>query len=471
MARALITLRDPINIRIRLEEPLPQIAAALREEGGRAFLVGGYIRDRLLDIPSKDVDIEVFGLPLERLEAVLARFGKVARIGRAFGVLRVRGLDADFSLPRKDSKVAKGHTGFEVTYDPEMSFEEAARRRDVTINSVGYDLATGALLDPFGGRDDLEAKVLRATDPSHFSEDPLRGLRVAQFAARFGMTPNDELKRLCAALDLSELSAERVFAELNKILLKAERPSIAFEFLRETGLLRIFPEIEAMIETPQEPEWHPEGNVFVHTLLVIDEAARLRLGDENDLALMYGALCHDFGKPATTEKVDGRIRSHRHDSEGVSIAEAFLERLRAPTELVDRVGMLVRHHLAPGLYFRNGATAKGYRRLARDLKARGVTMELLLRVATADHFGRTTKDALARQYPAGTHFRQQMETLELVVEAPKDVVLGRHLIARGLHPGKVFGDILARCREVQDEHGWDDPDKILDAVLTEGDPQ
>ena len=469
MARALSTLRD--NIDINLEEPLPEIAAALREAGGRAFLVGGYIRDHLLDIPSKDVDIEVFGLEMERLEAVLTRFGKVARVGRAFGVLRVRGIDADFSLPRKDSKVAEGHTGFDVSYDPEMSFKEAARRRDVTINSVGYDLGTGSLFDPFGGRDDLEAKVLRATDPSHFSEDPLRGLRVAQFAARFGMTPNDELKRLCAALDLSELSAERVFAELNKVLLMAERPSVAFEFLRETGLLRTFPEIEAMTETPQDPEWHPEGNVFIHTLKVIDEAARLRQGDENDLALMYGALCHDFGKPATTEDVDGRIRSHKHDTKGVPIAAAFLERLRAPTELVDRVRVLVRHHLAPGLYFKNGATAKAYRRLARDLSARGTTMELLLRVATADHFGRTTKDALARHYPAGKHFRQQMVALELVVEAPKDVVLGRHLIARGLRPSTFFGDILARCREVQDEHGWNDPDKILDAVLTEGDPK
>ena len=471
MARALSTLRDNINLSINLEEPLPQIAAALREAGGQAFLVGGYVRDRLLDIPSKDVDIEVFGLEVERLQAVLARFGKVARVGRAFGVLRVKGIDADFSLPRKDSKVAEGHTGFDVTYDPEMSFEEAARRRDVTVNSVGYDLWTGALVDPFGGRDDLEAKVLRATDPSHFSEDPLRGLRVAQFAARFGMTPDGELKRLCAALDLSELSAERVFAELDKILLMAERPSVAFEFLRETGLLRIFPEIEAMIETRQDPEWHPEGNVFVHTLMVIDEAARLRQGDENDLALMYGALCHDFGKPATTEEVDGRIRSHKHDIVGVPITAAFLERLRASTELVDRVSVLVRHHLAPGLYFKNGATAKGYRRLARDLKAGGATMELLLRVAAADHFGRTTKDALARHYPAGEHFRQQMEALELAVEAPTDVVLGRHLIARGLLPSKSFGDILARCREVQDEHGWDDPNEILDAVLTEGDPK
>lgn len=456
-------------MKIALEEPLPRIAAAIREAGGRALVVGGYVRDFLLGVPSKDVDIEIFGLELDALERVLARFGDVTRAGRAFGVLRIKGVDADFSLPRSDSKVAEGHTGFAVTYDPGMSFEDAARRRDVTINSIGYDLLEDELLDPLGGRKDLEAKVLRATDPAHFSEDPLRGLRVAQFAARFEMTPDDELKRLCRELDLSELSAERILAELDKILLKSDRPSIAFEVLRETSLLRFFPEIASTIDVPQDPEWHPEGDVFVHTMMVIDEAARLRRGDEDDRALMYAALCHDFGKPLTTEHFEGRIRSHNHDDEGAAVAERFLERLRAPASLVRRVRALVRHHLAPGLYYRGDAKPKAYRRLARDLEAEGASLELLLLVATADHFGRTTEDALARRFPAGDHFRRQMEELEIEDEAPRDAVMGRHLIARGMKPGKQFGDILERCREVQDETGWNDPDRILDYVLNQGD--
>jgi len=457
-------------LKIALDEPATRIAEAIHQAGGRALLVGGRIRDELLSIPSsKDVDIEVFGLSLASLEEVLGRFGDIVHAGRAFGVLRVKGIDIDFSLPRTDSKVAEGHTGFDVTYDPDMSFEGAARRRDVTINSLGYDVLTGELLDPFHGRRDLDAKVLRATDPAHFAEDPLRGLRVAQFAARFEMKPDEELVRLCAELDLSELSVERILTELDKILLKAPAPSIAFAFLRKTTLLRFFPEIEAMIDVPQDPEWHPEGDVFVHTMMVIDEAARLRRGDDDDRALMYGALCHDLGKPSTTEEVDGRIRSYEHDSKGVVVTEAFLGRLKAPVSLIARVGILVRHHLAPGLYAKNGAKPKAFRRLARELETAGASMELLLRVATADHLGRTTEDARARRFPAGDHFRQQTAALEIQEQAPKDAVLGRHLIARGMKPGKSFGDILERCREVQDEHGWTDPDQILDFVLTEGD--
>ncbi len=442
------------------------MAETVAREGGRALLVGGYVRDRLLGIESKDLDIEVFGLSFEELERLLSTLGEVIHIGRAFGVFRVKGLDIDFSLPRRDSKIRPGHTGFEVSYDPGMTFAEAARRRDLTMNAIGLDPVTLEYLDPHGGRRDLREKRLRATDPVHFPEDPLRGLRVAGFAARFEMAPDEELKKLCSELDLSELSAERVFGELEKLLLRSEKPSIGFELLRETRLLRFFPEVEALVGVPQEPDWHPEGDVWIHTMMVLDEAAKLRTGSaEDDLALMYGALAHDFGKPATTRTIGGRITSYEHDVKGVAIAEAFLEKLRAPGELTKKVEALVRHHLAPALFHKNGATAKAYRRLARDLDASGVRPDLLLRVATADHLGRTTDDAFARRFPSGDHFEKMMESLELTVEAPKDVVLGRHLIARGLEPGPEFGRLLAECRDVQDETGWDDPERILDRVL------
>jgi tRNA nucleotidyltransferase (CCA-adding enzyme) len=336
------------------------------------------------------------------------------------------------------------------------------------MNAIGLDPLTLEYLDPHGGRRDLRDKRLRATDAAHFPEDPLRGLRVAGFAARFEMTPDEELKELCSELDLSELSAERVFSELEKLLLRSEKPSIGFELLREMKLLRFFPEIEALVGVPQEPDWHPEGDVWIHTMMVLDEAAKLRTENaEDDLALMYGALAHDFGKPGTTETIGGRVTSYEHDVKGAVIAEAFLEKLRGPKELTKKVEALVRHHLAPALFHKNGATAKAYRRLARDLDASGVRPDLLLRVATADHLGRTTADAFARRFPSGEHFKKMMESLELTVEAPKDVVLGRHLIARGLRPGPEFGRLLAECRDVQDETGWDDPERILDRALGE----
>nr|VFK39991.1 MAG: tRNA nucleotidyltransferase (CCA-adding enzyme) [Candidatus Kentron sp. TC] len=448
-----------------LSEPILRIAKAIHAAGGRAIIVGGWVRDHLLGLDAKDIDIEVYGLTLPRLQGVLGNFGHVLTIGRAFGVLRVKGLDVDFSLPRRDSKVAVGHRGFSIRCDPNLDFKEASRRRDLTINSMGFDPITRDVLDPHGGRIDLHAGILRATCPKHFSEDPLRGARVAQFAARFDMRLDPELKRLMATLDLGELSAERLFAEFRKLLLKGKRPSTGLVLLRETGLIRFFPELAALIRAPQEPKWHPEGDVWEHTMLVLDEAARLRDGGEDDLALMFAALCHDLGKPETTMEVNGRIKSHGHDVAGLKHVDSFLGRLRAPHKLIARVKALTEHHLAPALFVKQNATAKAYRRLARKLHEAEVSMALLVRVARADHFGRATPDALVRDFPASETFLRNAETLLVEREAPRDVVLGRHLIARGMKPGAYFHDILTQCRELQDETGWRDPERILHCIF------
>lgn len=455
-----------------VDPKIREISHALQAAGGRALIVGGIVRDHLLGLSSKDYDLEVYGLPLDRLEAVLGTFGEVIAIGRAFGVLRIKGVEADFSIPRRDSKTGRGHRGFLVELDPTLEFAEAARRRDLTINSIGYDPLTGEILDPHGGRKDLEQGVLRATDPERFAEDSLRALRVAQFAARFEMEPDQELHRICAGLDLSDLAGERIFEELKKLLLKGRRPSVGFEFLRTTGLLRFFPELETMVGVPQDPVWHPEGTVWEHTMMVVDEAADLRIGDADlDLALMWGAVLHDVGKPPTTFEEEGRIRSPGHEAEGVPLTEDLLGRLRAPKALVQRVSALVRHHLAPAHLPSGGAGPKAYRRLARRLAKADVDHHLLFRLARADHFGRTTEDALAREFPDGEAFFAKMEDLSQTETPAKDVVLGRHLIARGMKPGPDFGPILAACRDLQDETGWDDPERILDEVLLDSLPR
>lgn len=443
-----------------------RMAASIRDAGGRALLVGGYARDLLLGLASKDLDFEVYGLPIESLETVLSTWGEVIAVGKAFGVLRVKGIDADFSIPRRDSKTGRGHRGFLVELDPTLGFAEAARRRDVTINSMAIDPLTGELLDAHGGRDDLARRVLRATDAGRFAEDSLRALRVAQFRARFEMEPDAELRSICSGMDLSDLPGERMFEELRKLLLKARRPSVGLEFLRETGLLRFFPQIAAMVGVPQDKEWHPEGTVWEHTLLVVDEAAAARTGDEaEDLVVMLGALLHDVGKPLTTVEIGGRIRSPLHEERGLLPAREFLSRLHVSNQLVDQVSGLVLHHLAPICFFRGAASPRAYRRLARKLDAVGLNARVLWRLAQADHFGRTTPDALARQFPAGDEFLRRASELSVEVQANPDAVLGRHLVARGYKPSPWFGKALAACRDVADETGWTDPDQILDRVL------
>ncbi len=441
------------------------IARRVRAAGGRALIVGGTVRDRLLGQANKDLDIEVYGLAPPTLQALLADFGKVIEVGRAFGVFRVKHYDIDFSLPRSDSKVGRGHRGFDVAPDPWLPFAQAARRRDVTVNAMAIDPLSGELLDAHGGQQDLRARRLRATDEATFAEDALRALRVAQFAARLEFSVDASLMALCAGMDLAELSAERIAEECDKFLLRAARPSLALQFLQDTKLLRFFPELAALVGVPQEPEWHPEGDVWVHTLMVVDCAAADRRQDADDHALMLAALCHDLGKAVTTVEQRGRIRSPGHDVAGVALSEKFLHRLKYGQALQRRVAALVRYHLAPALYVLNQAGPKGYRRLARQLAAAGVSLELLARLARADHLGRTTADGCAKRFPHGAAFIAQAQALAVDRAPLPDRVRGRDLIARGLKPGAHFAPLLERCREWQDEHDESDPQRILDAVI------
>ncbi len=439
-------------LRLPEDHPALAIAQSVADAGGRMLVVGGWVRDRLLDRGggSDDVDLEVFALAPDALEAVLGGFGHVRRVGRAFPVYQVGGLAMDVSIPGS------------------QDFAEAARRRDLRINAIGWDPLTGALEDPHDGQSDLAGGTLRAVDPGRFGDDPLRGLRTVQLAVRLEMTPDEELRSLCAATDLAGVSAERVFEEWKRILLRAPRPSAALRLLRELALLRFFPELEALIDVPQDPEWHPEGDVWVHTGKVVDQAAQLRRGDERrDLLLMFGALCHDFGKPGTTEELEGRIVSHKHSEAGLEPTRAFLERMRAPSWLVRGAVALVRHHLAPAHFVRDSGAAgvKAYRKLARRLAQSGVDFELLHDVARADHLGRTTPDALAGSFAAGDTFLERARAIDAKPATHEPAVKGRHLLARGIEPGPEMGALLAQCQDVQDETGWTDPEPILARVL------
>ncbi len=430
-------------------ERLRRIAENVRDSGGRALIVGGAIRDRILERPVRDIDIEVLGLDLEKLEEILCPYGRTMRIGRSFESIRIARLDVDFSVPES----------------PECDFAEASRRRDLTLNSMGFDPLTGEVLDPHDGKRDIERRILRATDPLRFGEDPVRALRVARLCSELSMRADSTLIDLCSEQDLSRVPGERIFSEIRRTLLDSPRPSTAFRFLEESSLLRFFPELKALVGVPQDPRWHPEGDVWVHTLMVVDAAAKLRAGNAEDPPLMFAALCHDLGKPDTTVSESGGGRAFGHNRRGAQITRSFLARMRAPSALTERVEGLVEHHLAPAQFVQNGAGPGGYRRLARRLEGAGLCLAELERLARADHLGRGVPEARRAEFSVGDRFLAQASAHGVEAGARPDVVRGRHLIARGIEPGPGLGKILQRCRALQDETGITDPEEILARIL------
>ena len=432
---------------MELEQQARRIAATARDAGGRALCVGGYVRDRLLDHPSKDLDMEVFGIPEDALQPLLRSLGRVDPVGQAFPVYKVGAVDV--ALPRRESKSGRGHKGFVVEGDPNMSFTDAARRRDFTINAIGWDPLTGEYLDPFNGRADLDERLLRVVDERTFADDSLRVLRAVQFAARFELAVEPATAAICRGIALDDLPAERLWGEIEKLLLLALRPSIGFALARELGVVRqILPEMEPLYECPQDAEWHPEGDVWTHTLMVIDQA-RTR-NDDLDRArlatVMLGAVCHDLGKPATTAMIDGRVRSPGHEAAGVGPTTLLLDRLNVRTmdgfDVRGQVLGLVTEHLRPSAFYKakDTVTDGAFRRLSQK-----VDMELLVRFARADCHGRTgTFDCSAMDW-----FLERARTLGVEHRPPAPILLGRHLIELGVMPGPRMGEILRAVYELQ----------------------
>ncbi len=439
----------------RVPQKILKLAESVARAGGRALLVGGCVRDFLMNAEPKDWDVEVYGIEPAPLRELLREFGSVNAVGEAFTVYKL-GADLDVSLPRRERKQGRGHRAFVVEGDPLMTFEEAARRRDFTINAIMQDPLTGEIIDPFDGRRNIERKFLRHVSSETFVEDSLRVLRAAQFAARFEFDVEGETVELCRRIDLGDLPAERVWGEMEKLLLRAHRPSIGLKWLDELGATaQLFPEIENLKGVPQEKDWHPEGNVDVHTRLVVDRARELidDLPYAKQVTVMLAALCHDFGKPATTEFVDGRIRSRGHDEAGVLPTETFLDRLNIHTlngyNVHEQVVELVRAHLKPGEFYkkRDEITDGAFRRLARKCE-----LDLLYRVARADSLGRNA-DWVPREKWFGAEAQEWFITRarELSVEQapPAKILMGRHLMEMGWTPSPRVGKALDYVYELQ----------------------
>ena len=432
------------NIPENQAKAVEQVAQILSETGGRALLVGGCVRDSLLGIPAKDVDMEVYGLDADAVEAALSPHFLLDTVGRAFGVFILKGLGIDIALPRRESRFGPKHTDFKVKGDPTMSPREAASRRDFTVNAISCDPLTGEMLDPYDGIADLKARRLCHVSDA-FSEDPLRVLRGMQFIARFNLEAAPETVALCQKLSPEHLPMERLWEEWKKLILKGNQIGSGLRFIQACGWLQNFPELAALVGCAQDPQWHPEGDVWTHTCHCLDVYAAKRTGDEwEDLIVGLAILCHDMGKPDTTyTDENGRIRSPRHDVLGGPIAKTFLERITRQKRIFEEVIPLVEQHMRPLSLYREGAGDSAIRRLAARVKR----IDRLVRVAHADTYGRPPLKP--EGFPEGEWLLKKTAELTILDNAPKPILQGRHLIDLGIKPSKNFGKILDQAYEAQ----------------------
>lgn len=421
-----------------MAEKIAQEAALL---GGSAYYVGGYVRDLVQGKPNKDIDIEVHGIRPAQLEQILDGLGHRMEIGESFGIYGLRGFSLDIAMPRKETNRGAGHKDFDICVDPFIGTYKAARRRDFTFNALMQNVLTGEIVDHFGGVEDLKAGVVRHVDDASFAEDPLRVLRAAQFAARFGFRVAPETVSLCARMDLKALPRERILGEVEKALLRAEKPSVFFEVLRQMGQLEVwFPELEQLIGVPQSPEHHAEGDVWVHTMMVLDQAAGLANRSRYPLGFLLAALTHDFGKAVCTQVVDGKIHAYGHEEAGLPLIEAFLERLTNERRLIRYVLNLARDHMKPNIAANDHSSVKATNRMFD----RSVDPEGLVALAIADGLG---KIPAAKPGENEDFFRERLDIFRELMARP--YVMGRDLIDAGLEPSEGFTQYLELAHKLR----------------------
>lgn len=399
------------------------IAEKVKQEGGRTFYVGGYVRDKLLGIDNKDVDIEVHGIGADKLYSILETIEKPLTYGNSFGIYSLKGYNIDIALPRSEKCIGNKHTDFRIDVDPFIGYKKAAKRRDITINALMQDVLTDEILDYYNGLADLKNKVIRHVDDESFVEDPLRVLRIAQFASRFEFNVAEETINLCRTMNLSSLSKERVEEELRKALLKGKKPSIFFDVLKEMNQLDYwFKEIKELENIDQDPIYHPEGNVYIHTMQVIDRGVKYNPSFE----FMLLCLTHDFGKITTSELVNGRIHAYGHEKEGLPIIETFIKRITNKKDIIKYLKNMVPLHMAPNKYATDKSAIKKTNKMFYD-----AYNEIdLINFSYCDRGHENNKEFLMERY---NHYLEMLK---------KPYVSGDDLIEAGFIPDDKFSKLI-----------------------------
>lgn len=446
-------------MKINLPQGLEEIVNDIKTNGGISYLVGGAVVDTIKGNEIKDWDIEVHGLNLNVLEKVLSKYTQPNIVGKCLGIIKasIDGVEYDFSIPRIDNKMGVGHKDVKVEFVLDITPKQAARRRDLTINSLFYDLETNEIIDPYNGLDDLANGIIRHTS-EQFSEDPLRVLRIMQLLPRKCKTVAPETLELCKKLvhEYPTISSGRVYEEWNKLLMKAKKPSIGLDFLVDSGWIKWFPELDALRGVPQNPEWHPEGDVWEHTKKVVDAAAHLKqyIPEDWKLAYMYGALLHDVGKAITTTE---DLTSYGHDMAGGPIATEFINRLTNNKKLTDNVIKIVTTHMRPGNLYRANAKGSAWKRLHNELP-----LNIAAYVSKADYLG-TGDRTFDESHPTSEIALELFEKYGQEKIAP--ILRGRDLITIGYKPGPELGKILKQAYEHQIEEDITDKEILLEKII------
>jgi len=441
-----------------------QIMMAIEDAGGHPWIVGGFIRNILIrsihpsipcEIDFKDIDLEVFDLEPEAVFAIVRPLVPHCQmdVGNQFPVIKARthsGIELDVAAPRRERKTGAGHRGFTVTVDVHMPLAEAARRRDFRMNAIALDLC-GTIADPMDGMADIVHQVIRVCDPAGFHEDPNRVPRAMQFASRFDFAPDAECIAAAAAAigEAPRIPAEIWWGEWEKWASKGVRPSRGLLFLRACGWIGLFPEAAALIGTAQDPEWHPEGDVWTHSCLSADRAAEIAARDgitgRARAAFVIGCFAHDFGKaePGVSFVKDGRIVSPGHDEAGVAPATRFLNRINAPHAVRDQVIACVRHHMA------HVGVEPSQRIVNRWAKRfHPASIQEIARVAEADHCARPPLPGGAPMAP----FVALAESEGVAHQRPKRIIEGGRIIEIfGIAPGPQVGMIVRAAEQAQIE--------------------
>lgn len=422
------------------------IAKMVLDNGGRAYFVGGYVRDKLLkkhydfNKSSYDIDIEVHGIDTDILEKILYTISDYKYIGKSFGIYSLSSLNIDIALPRKETLIGERHNDFDVEINPHIGTREASRRRDFTINSIMQDILTGEFIDHYNGIEDIKNKIIRHVDNDKFSEDALRVLRACQFAARFKFKIAESTIDLCKTISLDKLSKERVLEETKKTLLLSDKPSVYFNNLYSMNQIQWYKELYELKDIQQNPVYHAEGNVYIHTMMVLDVGAALRNKANEKLNFMFSLLCHDLGKAKSTLIKNGKITSIGHEEVGVDIADKFLRRITDNKKLIKYVKNMVLLHMKPNMYAAHNSKIKS----TNKLFFKSVSPEDLILLAIADSRGRTSTVNVE------DNSKYLFERLEIYKEyISRDYLNGNDLIKLGIKPNEKFSLLIDHINKLR----------------------